>query len=127
MAGCDRDHAAEAGRRAGEEQEEEQEQSLGGTSCGSLQGGGANCAPGGEAGAGKMGSPGRGRGPAGVAGQARSLWPDHEGSWTEGCPMGGPAQEKAAGCAPNWQHEPGAWTLGALQEDPAHLCSPVSP
>lgn len=109
------------------EQEEEREQNSRGTSCGSLQGGGANCDPEGEAGAGKTGSPGRGRGPAGVAGQVRSPQPGREGSWTEGCPMGGPAQEKAAGCAPDWQHVPGAWTWGVPQEGPAHLGAPVSP
>lgn len=87
----------------------EGEQSSGGTSFGSLQGGDAKCDPGAEAGAGKMGSPGRGRGSARVAGQVRSPWPGREGSWTEGYPMGGPAQEKAAGCAPDCQQVPGAW------------------
>lgn len=80
-----------------------------GTSCGSLQGSAANCGPAGEAGVGKTGSPGRGRGSEGVASQVRSLQPGHEGSWTEGCLMGGPVQEKAAGCTPDWQHVPGAW------------------
>ena len=92
------------------EQEEERGQSSGGKSCGSPRGGGASCGPGGEAGAGKTGSPGRGRGPAGGAGQVRSRRPGREGSRTEGCPMGGTAQEKAAGCAPYRQHVPGAWT-----------------
>lgn len=88
---------------------EEREQSPGGTSCGSLQGGGANCDPGGEAGAGKAGSSRRNRGQAEVAGQVRSPWPGCEESWTEGFPMGGPDQEKAAEGAPDWEHVPRAW------------------
>lgn len=80
-----------------------------GTSCGSPQGGAANCDPVGEAGAEKMGSPERGREAAGAAGQVRSLQPGSEGGWTEGCPMGGPAQEKAAECTPDLKRVPGAW------------------
>lgn len=55
-----------------------------------------------------MGSPGRGREAAGVAGQVRSPQPGREGGWTEGCPMGGPAREKAAGCTPDLKRVPGA-------------------
>lgn len=79
-----------------------------GTSCGSLQGGAANCGPVCEAGAEKTGSPWRGREAAVVAGQVRGLQPGCEGGLTEGCPMGGPAQEKAAGCTPDLKHVPGA-------------------
>lgn len=86
-----------------------QEQSSGGTACGSRQEDGANCDPEGEAGAGIEGSSGRGRGPAEVAGQVWKLWSGCEGSWTEGCPMGGPAQEKAAEGVPDRQHVLRAW------------------
>lgn len=87
----------------------EREQSSGGTSCGSLWEGAANCDPGGEAGAGKAGSSGRDRGPTEVAGQVLSQWPGCEESWTEACPMGGPVQEKEAEGAPDWEHVSGAW------------------
>lgn len=79
-----------------------------GTSCGNLQGGAANCGPVHEAGAEKMGTPLRGREAAVVAGQVRGLQPGCEGGLTEGCLMGGPAQEKAAGRTPDWKHVPGA-------------------
>lgn len=74
-----------------------------------------------------MGSPGRGTGAAVVAGQVQSPRPGRAGSWTEGYPMGGPAQEMAAGCAPDWQDVSGAWTWKVVQKGPTRLCVPVSP
>lgn len=108
-------------------QDERWDQGLAGTSCGSQWAATAHCGPEGEAGVGKKGSSVRGRGDVGPADPAQNLQPGHEEKRTEGCPVGRRAQERAAGCAPEWHCVPGAWSEEPQQEGPSPLCVPASP
>lgn len=108
-------------------QEERWDRGRAGTACGSRRVTVAHCGPEGEAGVGKKGGSVWGRGGVGPAGPGWSLQPGHEASWTEGCPVGRRAQERAAGCGPEWHCVPGAWSEGPQQEGPSPLDVPVSP